>query len=149
MLLVSTGFKIALLGPQSFVQIFNGGQLRLFAGSRPGSANAAEPSLPIGVVSRVGATSLGLQFVQANDFVINVLSDRWQLDTLQAGTATWFRLVAPGDPFDDSLTAARIDGDVGTAAAPNDMTLDVTTFTPNTALPFNSFFYTIPPLTGA
>lgn len=149
MLLVSTGFKAAILGPQSFEQIFNGGELRIFAGARPNSANAAEPSLPIGVVTRSDAPTPGLQFVQVNDFIINVPSDKWLLQTLQAGTAAWFRLIAPGDDFGDSLTAPRIDGDIGAPASPNDMTLDVTTFTPNTALPFSSFLYTLPPLPSA
>jgi len=98
---------------------------------------------------RSDAPTPGLQFVQADDFVINVPSDKWLLQTLQAGTAAWFRLIAPGDDFGDSLTAPRIDGDIGMPASPNDMTLDVTTFTPNTALPFSSFLYTLPPLPSA
>lgn len=148
MLLVSAGFKIALLGSQSFAQIFEGGQLRLFAGARPSSANMGEPSQPIGVVTRTGSMP-GLQFVQTGEYIIKPPSDNWLLNTLQPGTPTWFRLVASGDAYDDSLTAPRIDGDIGNAGAPNDMTLDVSTFTPNTTLPFASFLYTIPPLAGA
>lgn len=149
MLLVSTGFKIAILGPQSFAQIFNGGEIRVFAGTRPNSANEAEPSTPIGVILRTNSTTTGLQFVQVNDYVIKPPPDNWVLNTLQPGTAAWFRLVAQSDTFGDSLTAPRIDGDIGTAASPNDMVLSITNFTPNTALPFSSFLYTIPPLTTA
>ena len=148
MLLVSTGFKVAILGRSSFADIFNDGELRIFAGVRPNNANAGEPSQPIGVVTRIGAATLGLQFIQVAEYVVRLPSDRWQLNTLQPGTPTWFRLTAPGDIFADSITAARIDGDVGAASTPNDMTLSVSTFTANTALPFDSFLYTIPPLAG-
>jgi hypothetical protein len=146
MLIVSTGFKIAILGPSSFLEIFNGGQIRVFAGSRPSNPNFAEPSLPIGTINRVLEPSTGLQFLQDNDYILSPPADPWALTVLEPGTAAWFRLVAAGDTYADSQTAPRIDGDIGTAANPNDMVLNVTTFTPNTVLSFSSFLYTIPPL---
>lgn len=148
MLLVSTGFKVALLGPNSFASIFEGGEIRIFAGTRPSSANAAEPSLPIAVVSRTGQSDSGLSFLQVGDFMIKPPSDNWLLTALQPGQLAWFRLVGKNDDGGASLTEPRIDGDIGTAAAPNDLTLSVTSMPAGTALPLDSFLYTIPPLDG-
>lgn len=146
MLLVSTGFKSLLLGPQSFAQIFAGGELRLFAGGRPASANRAQGANLIGTVRRVDPLNTGLQFVLVDSYVIKPPQDVWQLLAQTNGTVAWWRLVALGDTGTDSTTAARIDGDIGTAAAPSDMTLSLVNFNANQALPIDSFLYTIPPL---
>ena len=148
MILVSSGFKSAILGPQSFAQIFNGGMLRLFAGTRPESADAAEPTTPIATVARSDNT--GLVFALAGQFVIRQPNDVWLLTALAAQTPTWFRLTAPGDVYTSaSLTAPRIDGDVGTESGPSDMTLSVTLpFTVPGTFPFDSFLFTIPPVPG-
>lgn len=145
MLLVSTGFKSAILGPQSFADIFNGGELRVFAGARPNSADKAQPSDPIGVVRRAGVNT-GLAYIQEGAYIVASPGDLWLLNGLQPGTAAWFRLVAAGDDGTDSFAQPRIDGDIGTLAAPNDMTLASLTIAPNTAIPFSSFLFTIPPL---
>lgn len=149
MLLVSTGFKAAILGPQSFAQIFNGGEIRLFAGTRPNSANAVEPSTPIAVITRIGNPVPGLQFTMVGEYVIKPPGDNWSVVIESPGTPTWFRLVGPGDDGGDDLDAPRIDGDIGSTGKPNDMTLDVEALAANTSLPFDGFVYTIPPLAGA
>lgn len=146
MLLVSTGFKSLLLGPQSFAQIFSGGELRLFAGVRPATANRAQGANLLGRVRRIDPVDSTLRFVLVDSYVIKVPSDLWQFVCETPGNVGWWRLVAPGDTGGDSNTAARIDGDVGTAAAPNDLTLARTAFSANDTLPIDSFLYTIPPL---
>lgn len=146
MLLVSTGFKSALLGPKSFAQIFAGGELRVFAGTRPATANRAQGANLLGTVRRIDASDTGLRFVLADTYAIKTPGDRWQFICATPGNAGWWRLVAADDTGGDSNTAARIDGDVGTPGAPSDLTLAQTTFALHDALAIDSFLYTIPPL---
>lgn len=146
MLLFSTGFKASILGSKSFSSIFAGGEIRIFGGGRPGSANDAEPSAPIGVITRLSANGSGLQFAQANDYVIKPPSDQWVLTTLLAAKPTWWRLVAVGDAFGASFTAPRIDGDVGLNGSLNDMTMAGAVLSAGVELPIDTFLFTFPPL---
>lgn len=146
MLLVSTGFKAALFGPQSFAQIFAGGQIRLYSSVRPASADRAQTALPFATIRVLGAAGPGLAFVQAGGNVIKPPAAAWALVVAAPGTVAWWRLVGAADDGGDSLTAPRIDGDVGTPAAPSDLTLATTIFAAGDMLPIDSFLYTIPPL---
>ena len=146
MLLVSTGFKTALFGPQSFAQIFAGGQIRIYDSVRPASANSAETAVPFAIVQAMDGSGPGLTFALTAGNVIKPPVAPWALVASAPGTAVWWRLVGASDNGDDSLTAPRIDGDIGTTAAPADMTLATTVFTPGNMLPIDSFLYTIPPL---
>lgn len=146
MLLVSTGFKIALLGPHAFADIFAGGELRLFAGVRPDSANYAQGDNLLGTIRRIDPISTGLRFELAGPYVVKPANDRWRFLCATPGTVGWWRLVGAGDDGGDSNSAPRIDGDVGTTAAPNDLTLAQVTFAAHDTLPIDSFLYTIPPL---
>lgn len=148
MLLVSGGFKAALLGPNSFASIFQDGQIRIFAGSRPVSAERAEPSDPIAVVVRAGSNP-GLRFQLTDQYVIKPPTDFWRLKGLAPGTAVWWRLVAAGDTHADTASAPRIDGDIGTSTSPKEIVLNSTTITPGLELAFDSFLYTFPPLPTA
>lgn len=148
MLLFSTGFKAAILGSSSFAAIFKGGEIRLFAGGRPASANDAEPGSPIGVITRISDISPGLQFAQANDYVIKPPSDRWVLTTMLAATPTWWRLIAAGDDATASVKAPRIDGDVGLNNALNDLTLQGSALASGVELSIDTFLFTFPPLGG-
>ena len=145
MLLVSTGFKSLILGPHAFADIFAGGSIRIFAGARRNSADHAEPSSPIAVIRNSGALP-GLTFVQDGPYVLGV--GQWQIDATAPGTATWFSLVVAGDDGADTLSRPRVDGDIGSTSAPSDMTLANTTLSADTAVPVQTFVYTIPPLTG-
>jgi hypothetical protein len=146
MLLVSTGFKAALFGPQSFEQIFAGGEIRIYNSVRPASANYAETAAPFAVVQTVGGVDPSLVFVRTGGNVIKPPAAPWELMASAPGTAVWWRLVGAADSGADSLTAPRIDGDIGTPAAPSDMTLSTTVFVAGALLPIDSFLYTIPPL---
>jgi hypothetical protein len=146
MLLVSTGFKASLFGPKSFAQIFAGGQIRIYNSVRPASANNAETAVPFAIVQALGSSGPGLTFALAAGNNIKPPATPWALVASAPGTAVWWRLVGASDTGADSLTAPRIDGDIGTTAAPADMTLATDVFTPGNMLPIDSFLYTIPPL---
>lgn len=146
MILVSSGFKRDILGRSSFADIFNGGEIRVFSGSRPSSANRAQGNNQVGRIYRVSATDSTLRFVMVDTYVIKPPSDEWRLLCTTPGNAGWWRLVAPGDSGGDSNTAPRIDGDIGTESAPAELTLSTRAFAANDTISIDSFLYTIPPL---
>lgn len=145
MLLVSTGFKKAILGPSAFADIFAGGQIRLFAGTRPATADSAEPATPLAVIERAGANK-GLQFYLFDQYVINKPGDKWRLRGLGSGTVVWWRLVGAADDGQASFSQPRIDGDIGSTTAPQEMVLASAVMTPTTLINYDSFMYTLPPL---
>lgn len=148
MLLVSAGFKAAILGPQSFADIFNGGEIRVFAGTRPNSAELAEPSVPLGVIHRLGALT-GLMFALAGEYVVNAPNDKWMLNVTQPGSPAWFRLVAANDGAGYVPDAPRIDGDVSVVGGGGDMIIGQVPLVAGTSVPIDGFWYTLPPLPGA
>lgn len=148
MLLVSTGFKKGILGPKGFADLFNGGRIGLFDGPRPGSPDDAQPGPPLGWVTAPALANGGLLFVQSGPYVITRPGDRWRFRADFAGSVIWWRLVGPDDDGSASLDAPRMEGDIGTAAAPAEVTLKQLTFEAGNTLEIDSFLYTIPPLLG-
>ena len=146
MLLLSTGFKSAILGPRSFAQVFGGGAIYIYSGGRPATADAPAPAaLQIGTVSRVQFDG-GLQFTLNGAYVGIPLGHLWGLQPSSPAVATWFRLVASGDTNSPTFIEARIDGDVGTLANLKEMVLASTALLPGTVVPIDSFLFTLPPL---
>ena len=147
MLIVSTGYKRAILGPQSFPDIFNGGRIRIFAAPRPAAAEAPEPASALGDVVRY-MFDTGLEFFQANEYIIKQNAHIWRFQATSPGTALWFRLTAPGDDGQASLTQPRMDGDIAVIGQPAELSLVSTTIAAGDSILINSFNFTIPPLLG-
>jgi hypothetical protein len=146
MLLVSTGFKALILGRHSFADIFNGGVMHIYSGARPLTADAPTPeAYRCGTIDRLQFDG-GLQFAQTGAFIGIPLGHLWGLQPSAPALATWFRLVAPGDTNSANFVEARIDGDVGTLAAPKELVLQDPQLTPGTVTPIDSFLFTLPPL---
>ncbi|GEM_PF-3759892 len=146
MLIVSSGYKRSILGTKSFADLFDGGEIRLFSGPRPASSDMGEPAAPMARINTVGLASPGLRFVLADTYVVKPLNEVWNLFANKPGQVLWWRLVGPVDDGLDSITAARIDGDVGSTASPSDLTLTKTTFNAGDILQIDSFLYTLPPV---
>ncbi len=145
MLMVSTGYSTAILGPQSFAEIFNGGTLHVYAGTRPVSANAqASEAMRLASIVRIGMDG-GLMFAQAGPYILIPPGDWWQLLATNAGLAAWFRLMTATDTGVANFTDARIDGDIGSPAAPAELVLQTSALAAGTAVPIDSFLFTIPP----
>lgn len=148
MLLVSTAFKSAILGPAAFESLFNAGSIHVYGGARVTSPDLSAPEANrLGIITRTDGS--GLRFLRDGPFVVIPLGDWWQLGITGTGTASWFRLLAPADSGLSSTTDVRIDGDIGTPAAPADMVLASTALTAGTAVSIDSFLFTIPPVLGA
>lgn len=146
MLLVSTGFKTAILGRSAFADIFNGGVMHVYSGGRPLTADAPAPeAYRIGTIDRLQFDG-GLQFAQTGAFIGIPLGHLWGLQPSATALAVWFRLVAPGDTNSANFVETRMDGDVGTLAAPKELVLLDPQLTVGTVTPIDSFLFTFPPL---
>ena len=149
MLIVSTGFKAALFGRQSFTDIFNGGKIRVFFGARASLPEAAEPEAQLlGDILWTGF-DVGLQFYQSGPFIVKDVTDSWQLQPSVSGVAAWWRLVAPGDDGSPSFTAPRMDGDIGVAGSSQELILPTTAIVAGMFVPIDAFTFTIPPVIGS
>lgn len=125
----TAGAKITLIVPRggSFRALMNGGQLTLFSGSKPTTADA----------SKGGATALfefdDIEFAEDGTWSSTSKYSRMELEVamsatcLADGTVGWFRFTGPGQNRDDaSTTAIRWDGTVGTVAGSYDLVLTQT-----------------------
>lgn len=146
MLQLSYGFQVAFA--QFFVSKFNHGEIRVFTGDPPATANDAEQGTLLGKIRHLdGATLLltaGGQYVFKD-----VLSD-WVLTATASGDAGWFRYVADQtDTGDPSNTAFRFDGaisaDVDTGA---EMIFDTVSLLIGHTYSIDQFVYTLPPILG-
>jgi hypothetical protein len=119
----------------SLADIFNGGVIDIYSGTRPTSADNTASGTLLGTITKNGGTFIagtltnGLRFDVAADGSIDKPStDVWQFTGVAAGVATWFRLRGnAADSGASSTTLPRIDGSI--AAFGGDATLSDTNIT--------------------
>ena len=106
--------------------LFNGGELRLFAGTKPVNAQATEGISPLATL--VLPTPAFSSDVSAGELV---KTGTWTGPTLVAGTPLWFRLYAADQTgpailtgVDSGSQSARIDGTVGITVGAFDLVLE-------------------------
>ncbi len=156
---VSTGFKTAILGPNSFADIFKYGAFQVYASPRPSAADAMPTTGPIATITNYGlpwsptGIGNGIVLAQTGPYVGMSGGQNWQLlpnATAGGRMASWWRLVAPGDSGLPSISDPRIDGDIGVRGVFDprypEILIDDVALVPNTGIPITSFLYTIPPL---
>ena len=126
---VSTGFRQNLLNTTGFKETFgsNGGQINLYTGAQPASADDAVPNtstLLLSITERGEPTS-GLEFEDPVNGMISKTIDVWQGTGIANGVVGWFRLfVRTENASVASDTLARIDGSV--AVSGGDMAISNT-----------------------
>lgn len=141
----STGYKALIMGPNAWEHLFDGGQIRVYAGTRPESADAPHGGTLLGMVERVGFG--GLTFFRDGQYVTKPMAHQWQMQMVQTGVAVWCRLTGPGDDGSaPSVTLPRIDGDVGLASDPESFALFVfdrpnLSFTVSELIEVGAFFF--------
>lgn len=119
---ISTGLANALLAEKSLKAALDGGELRLFAGNVPASADEAVGSaVLLGVYKASGA---GIHFESAADkgALSKAAAEAWTGTAVASGTASFLRHVLPADDNGASTTAPRIQATVALAGADVDMT---------------------------
>lgn len=114
----STGLKNKVLTTNSLSSALAGGTIRIFGGAAPVDADAAETGTLLCVIS-VNGSSTGLAFeaTAVNGALSKNTTEVWSGVNVAAGTATYYRFVAPGDTGAASVTQARLQGTVGLVGA--------------------------------
>lgn len=101
----------------SIQDIFNGGFLELYTGSRPSSADDAPPGTLLVRIYSDGV-SAGLSFDDAASGIISKKStETWSGTGITSGSIGWARLKTVGDGGSTSTTDERLDLNVSTTGA--------------------------------
>lgn len=118
----STGLRNAILASSSLKTALDGGEIRIYAGNVPASADAAIGSATH--LCTIKNDGDGITFDSAAD--AGVLSknpaETWSGVNENTGTATFFRHVLSSDTGDESTTALRLQGTCAVAGADLNLT---------------------------
>lgn len=150
---LSTGLRNALLDTNSLAGILADGQIRIFTGSQPSSADEGETGTHLCTITlssgsmTSGEADNGLELGTAADGTIGKADGEvWSGENIAGGTAGWFRWY-PND-FDDHQGAAsggdkiRIDGNCSTSGA--QMNLSSTSLTSGVTTTVDNVELTMP-----
>ncbi len=111
---ISTGLADTVLSSAPLRTALNGGEIRLYSGAMPASADEAIGGATlIGTYKAAGANPLNFESSSVAGVLSKASSEVWSGTTVAAGTATWFRHVLPADDGTASSTAPRIQGTYG------------------------------------
>ena len=122
---MSTGLKNAILSTAGLKQALASGQIRIFGGSQPNSADDAEQGPLLCTITLNGGTMTsglptnGINIgIASNGQVGKATGEVWSGVNAQDGTAGWFRwypnAFTANSGVDTTGTKIRIDGDCGT-----------------------------------
>ena len=115
---VSTGLRDAMLNATGLKGALDGGEIRIYSGTPPSSADDAISGDATVLVTILTDVAGGLTFdAPVSGTIAKAAAETWSSDVAVTGTATWYRHVANGDLDNASTTAPRIQGDVSTAGA--------------------------------
>lgn len=155
-LMCSTAFRTRILGRESFDDIIGGGCIRIFEGTQPASADDPEQGTLLGVGTIAGqtwvpgTTTAGIRWLQVGAWVQPVPGAPIAIAAIGTGVAGWFRIIGNGaDAGRASLDLPRIDGSIGTTAAPAQMTWADRNVLAGHIYPFDSLIFALPPLTAS
>lgn len=152
-LMCSTAFRSRILGRESFDDIIGGGCIRVFEGTQPASADDPEQGTLLGVCALAGqtwvpgTTTAGIRWALAGSWAQPVVGSRLTIAATVSGNAGWFRIIGnAADPGGSALSLPRIDGSIGTADAPKEMTWSDRALVAGRVYPFSSLIFALPPL---
>ena len=115
----STGMRDAMIDGSSAKELLTGCVMRIYEASEaPADADAAETGTMLMELS-TGGTGAGFSFeaLAGQAALVRASSDVWKTDAISTdGTMAYFRMVAPGDDGAQSMSAVRVQGNVGTEA---------------------------------
>lgn len=150
----STGFRAAILGASSFESLFDGGCIEIYSGAQPASADMAPTGILLGRITANGGAwsngnaANGLKYQRIGHRATNLAGQPWVLKGIADGAAGWFRMRAVSDADDESTTAVRIDGAIGTleAVGAYQMRLNSLALSASTAAAITSWWFVFPPI---
>lgn len=143
MIYLSNGLMLILA--QAFAARFAGGFIRIFTGAPPATPSAAETGTLLGIVS-VNGTGTGLTLASTAAYVYNPPTAQWAFTGLAAGTAGYFRLVAPGDSGLADFTEIRIDGTIDVTGSGADMEWATPAVVSGAIYTIDTFVYVVHPV---
>lgn len=118
MLKSSTGLAAALMVTGSFVSVMNLCKIKVFSGSEPATADAAETgTLLLTITNNSTATGLTWEAAATGRSALKKGSETWSGVVASSATAGYFRVLAAGDTGALSTTEARLQGVVGNTAS--------------------------------
>jgi len=150
---LSTGLRTAWLGTtaltKSFKDMMKDGVIRIYSGSQPVDADAAETGTLLVLITlnsgsfTPGSPDNGLEFGDASDGVIaKADGEVWSGVGLAEATAGWFRFYDNNMTTGASTSAIRFDGSVGTSGA--QLILSNINITVGATITIDSFQITLP-----
>lgn len=152
---VSTGYAAAILGPQSFDQIFRYGCIEVYSGEQPDSADLAATGTLLARITRDGGAwepgdpENGVEFSRTGRYALKPAGHTWALVGIADGVAGWARLRAnaPETPG-ENVVAPRIDGLVGLEGDVADIQLFLPSLNISgaTLIPITHWWYAVPPI---
>lgn len=113
----STGLRNTMLGSSSLRTALDGGELRVYEGTAPATADAAVGSATLLATLTVDGLGGGLNFsaTPENGTIGKSSTEVWKGTVANTGNAGWFRFVSAGDTGAESDSALRVQGTIGAA----------------------------------
>ena len=113
----SSGLRTKMLGTQSLRDALSLGNIKIYSGPAPGSADAAATgTLLCTITNNSTATGVTLD-VPTGGAIQKTAAEIWSGVNTATGTAGYYRHCAPGDTAGVSTTEARVQGDIATSGA--------------------------------
>lgn len=140
----STGLRNKLLDTNPFKTIFNLGFVEVWSGTPPADADQSTAGCTLLCRYSNNNTATGLTFAStaAGGAITKNLSETWSKAAAGTGSATFWRLVAPGDTQALSTTEPRIQGTIGLAGA--DLNVGSLSYVATTVYTLDAFAAGIP-----
>lgn len=132
---LSTGLRNHLLASGSLKAALDGGEIRIYSGSAPATADDAATGTLLVTLKDSGS---GINFASSasGGILSKDAGETWSGTNAATGTAGYYRHVASGDDDSSSGTALRIQGTCGLAGADMNMTSVALTASATTDLDF-------------
>lgn len=155
---LSTGFRAALMGAQSFEDILQDAVIRCYSGAQPANADAAVTGTLLGSITRdggpftPGSPTNGLRFLRTSIYGLKRTDQQWRFTGVATGTLGWARICANAvDDGSASAIAIRIDGRIGLDSDTGDIQFKFANLsvTPSSSIEVPGFIFALPPLPSA
>jgi len=142
----STGLRNAVLASNPLRTALAGGQIRMYAGPVPASADEAIGAATLLSTITVNSTGTGINFDAAasGGVIQKAPGEVWSGVNVAGGGATFYRHVLPADDGSLSTTAPRLQGTIGVAGA--DLNLSSTTLTAGATQTIDYYSVALPTL---
>jgi hypothetical protein len=141
---ISTGLRDGVLDTSALNALLDQGELRIFSGSAPSTADDTETGTLLVTINTVTGSGFDLSFQDtAASGVLSKQINTWDGVAVASGTAGYFRLCAStSDAGGTSTTEVRIQGAVATSGA--ELNMSSTTITSGATTTIDTFDITMP-----